>query len=297
MGTISVKEKLPISNATEGEADFVIFGVPDDSGSAYRKGSSRAPDSIRHFVGRNEIGAVFKNKRISIFEPEMDLFDAKVCDIGNISRSYASSYSGQIHLKGKVPVAIGGDHSITYDILKGMNIEEKWGIAYFDAHPDIVSTRGSYFGSVINDLLGIKSFDPRSSVIIGMRTPEAEEIKNIKRCGIHVLTPLQIADIGLKASARKILGILKRKTYISIDMDCLDPAFAPGVTEPEPAGLSSNEVIYLTKAVASRGAIGFDIMEVVPEFDNNGMTLYLAYRLILEFIAAMHSGLKRHSRH
>ncbi len=279
--------KLPLSNSTEGEADFVVFGVPDDSGSAYRKGSSRAPDAIRRFVSRNEIGAVFHSGKKSMFEPEMHKLDAKVYDAGNRSRNAASEYAGSIASKGKVPIAIGGDHSITYDILKGINPKSRFGVAYFDAHPDIISSRGSYFGSVVNDLLSIPSFDPKSSIIVGLRTPEDEEIDNIRKCGIKVITPLQIADMGIKAAAAKIGAVLKRRTYLSIDMDAVDPAFAPGVTEPEPAGLSANEAAYLAKSVARRGLIGFDIMEVVPEYDRDGMTLYLAYRLMLEIIAAL----------
>ncbi len=288
--------KLPLSNSTEGEADFVVFGVPDDSGSAYRKGSSRAPDAIRRFVSRNEIGAVFHSGKKSMFEPEMHKLDAKVYDAGNRSRNAASEYAGSIASKGKVPIAIGGDHSITYDILKGINPKSRFGVAYFDAHPDIISSRGSYFGSVVNDLLSIPSFDPKSSIIVGLRTPEDEEIDNIRKCGIKVITPLQIADMGIKAAAAKINAILKRRTYLSIDMDAVDPAFAPGVTEPEPAGLSANEAAYLAKSVARRGLIGFDIMEVVPEYDRDGMTLYLAYRLMLEIIAALEGAVHHSTR-
>ena len=288
--------KLPISNSTEGEADFVVFGVPDDSGSAYRKGSSKAPDAIRNFVSRNEIGAVFHSGKKSLFEPEMHKLAASVCDAGNRSRNSASEYAGIIASKGKIPVVMGGDHSVTYDILKGINPRSKFGIAYFDAHPDIISSRGSYFGSVVNDLLSIPSFDPKSSIIVGLRTPEDEEIDNIRKCGIKVITPLQIADMGIKAAAAKINAILKRRTYLSIDMDAVDPAFAPGVTEPEPAGLSANEAAYLAKSVARRGLIGFDIMEVVPEYDRDGMTLYLAYRLMLEIIAALEGAVHHSTR-
>ena len=287
---MSTVKKLPISNSTEKDARFVIVGVPDDSGSAYRKGSSKAPDSIRDFVGRDEIGAVIKNGRKSIFEPELDIFDARVCDAGNMGREAASVHAAKVFGNGKIPITIGGDHSITYDILKGMDIRKKWGIAYFDAHPDIIGSRKSYFGSVINDLLGIKSFDPRSSIIIGMRTPESEELENIRKCGIHVITPLQIAEMGLKEASEVIRSALKRDTYLSIDMDSIDPAFAPGVTEPEPAGLSSNEAVYLAKNIAANGIFGFDIMEVVPKYDKEGMTLYLAYRLILEIISSMQAA-------
>ena len=285
-------QKLPISNSKYADADFIIFGVPSDKGSAYRKGSRYAPNSIRDFVSKNEIGAVIKNHKKSIFEPGTSKFSASVCDIGNIKIGKEEDTALKIYSDKKIPVAIGGDHSITYRLLNGMQPNGKWGIIYFDAHADIISSRGSYFGSVIHDMSKIKGFSPESSFIIGLRTPEEEELDNIKDLGINTITALDIEESGIKNIAKRILPSIKKNTYISIDMDSIDPAFAPGVTEPEPAGISPNQLIYLAKKVAEKSVFGFDIMEVCPKYDHDGMTMYLAYRMILEIITSMDSKIR-----
>ncbi len=277
---------LPISNTEYSNARFVVFGVPDDSGSAYRKGSSMAPNAIRRFVGKNEVGAVIIGKRSSLFEPEMSIFDAKVLDMGNFSLGRLEALSNMISNDKKIPVMIGGDHSITYKLLSRIAPKRgKWSILYFDAHPDIVSSRGSYFGSVINDISKIRGFDPKRSVIVGVRTPEREEVENIGRMGINTITPLEIERYGINRISANLDRILGEQCYISIDMDVLDPSFAPGVTEPEPAGITPTQLIYLAKRVAERKrVIGFDVMEVCPKFDINNMTLHLSYRILLEII-------------
>jgi agmatinase len=119
-----------------------------------------------------------------------------------------------------------------------------------------------------------------------MRTPEEEELKNIKKLGINVITPLDIEHYGILKISKKILRTLEKDTYLSIDMDVLDPAFAPGVTEPEPIGLTPTQVVYLCKQISKKGLFGFDVMELCPEYDLNNVTLHLAYRIILEIISS-----------
>ncbi len=284
--------RFAFASSEYGESDFVIFGVPDDSGSAYRKGSRYAPDTIRSFVNRNEISGVRLGNRLSIFEPGMRKFAAKVYDAGNLSRKELGSVSGYIRNK-KVAVGIGGDHSITASILNATRPKGRWGIAYFDAHPDFISSRGSYFGSVMNDISKLEGFDPNASALIGIRTPEDEEIDNIRKLGIAVVTPQEIEEKGVKAVAEFLRCVLTKNTYISIDMDVLDPAYAPGVTEPEPGGISSSQLIYLIEKICSDKTFGIDITEVVPRFDREGMTMYLAYRIILYAISSIDTSRRK----
>ncbi len=284
--------RLPISNSKYNDANFIIFGVSSDKGSAYRKGSRYAPNAIRNFVSKNEIGAVIKDHKKSIFEPGTSKFSASVYDMGNTKPEKEGDTASKIYSGKKIPVAIGGDHSITYRLLKGIQPKGKWGIIYFDAHADIISSRGSYFGSVIHDMSKIKGFSPESSFIIGLRTPEEEELDNIKDLGINTITSLDIEEFGVKAISKRVLSSIKQNTYISVDMDAIDPAFAPGVTEPEPAGISSNQLMYLAKKVAEKSVFGFDVMEVCPKYDHDGMTMYLAYRIILEIITSMDSKIR-----
>ncbi len=288
------RKRFAFASSTYAESEFVVFGVPDDSGSAYRKGSRYAPDMIRSFVNKNEIGGVITGSRFSMFEPGMKKFSSKVHDAGNLSRKELGLVGKSIRNR-KVSIGLGGDHSITADILRAAKPGHKWGIAYFDAHPDIVNSRGRYFGSVVNDISKLEGFDPEASALIGIRTPEEEEIDNIKKLGIEVVTPQDIEERGARAVAESLRHILTADTYISIDMDVLDPAYAPGVTEPEPGGISSTQLIYLIDKIASERTFGVDITEVVPKFDKEGMTMHMAYRLILYSISAIDTAKRRQS--
>ena len=279
------EEVLPISNRSYKDAEFIILGVEDDSGSTYRKGSRYAPKLLRKFITQNKVDFTEKNEK-SIFGLENRPFKADVCDIGNFSVEEGYKISEKIYNNKKKPVIIGGDHSITFKNLKSRQFENKWGIVYFDAHPDIISSRGVYFGSVINDISKLKNFNPQASFIIGMRTPEEEELRNIKKLGINVITPLDIEHYGILQISKRILRTLEKDTYLSIDMDVLDPAFAPGVTEPEPIGLTPTQVVYLCKQISKKGLFGFDVMELCPKYDLNNVTLHLAYRIILEIISS-----------
>ncbi len=274
---------LPINNCKYEDADFVIFGVPNDNGSRYRKGSKNAPDSIREYVNKNEIGGVILDKDISLFGTGNKKFSAKTADIGNVKIGGEGAMAKKIYEDKKIPIIIGGDHSITYRVIKGMDIKEDWGVLYFDAHPDMINSRGKYFGSVMNDISKLRGFSAKKSIIIGMRTPENEELENIKKLGIKVITPIDIENMGMKDALKKIKETLGKKIYLSIDMDVIDPAFAPGVTEPEPAGILPNQLLIIAKEIANR-ILGLDLMEICPKYDVQNITQHLAYRIILEII-------------
>ena len=117
---------------------------------------------------------------------------------------------------------------------------------------------------------------------IGIRTPEQEELDNIKKYNLKVITPFDIREQGIKQVTNSILNRLGDKVYISFDMDCLDPAYAPGVSVPVPMGLSSTDSVYLLKEIAKKGIVGMDIMEVCPSFDVKDRTSHLASRIISE---------------
>ncbi len=155
-------------------------------------------------------------------------------------------------------------------------------MVYFDAHPDFVSSTTNYYGSVVNDVLSSIEID--SSVQIGIRTPESEELDNIKKHHLEVITPFDIAEQGIKQVANSVLDRLGDNAYVSFDMECVDPAYAPGVSVPVPMGLSSTDAVYLLKEIAKKGIVGMDMMEVCPSFDVKDRTSHLASRIISEVI-------------
>jgi agmatinase len=135
---------------------------------------------------------------------------------------------------------------------------------------------------VINDVLS--NIEITSSVQIGIRTPEQEELDNIKKFNLKIITPFDIQAQGIKKVADSILSKLGDKVYVSFDMDCVDPSYAPGVSVPVPMGLSSTDAVYLLKEIAKKGIIGMDVMEVCPSFDVKDRTSHLASRIISEVL-------------
>ena len=114
-----------------------------------------------------------------------------------------------------------------------------------------------------------------------------EEINNIKKHDLLVITPFDILKNGLLETEKKIIEKIGKNVYISFDMDAIDPAFAPGVSTPVPIGLRNSEAVYLLKSVAQRGVLGMDIMEVCPEYDIKDRTSHLASRMIGEVISSL----------
>jgi agmatinase len=269
------------------DANIVLIGVPDESKShAKRKGTSRGPDTIRFASNESEF---FKREgKIIPISPMRDsLENKKVLDLGNIKRENLYQLIFDLVSNKKIPIIIGGDHSITTLALEAIgNALGKIGLLYFDAHPDFVSSTRNYYGSVLTD--SAASIDFNKSTLIGTRAAEPEELENAKKVELEIITPMDIVELGiLKVAQRFMSRAGGKKKYISIDLDCLDPAFAPAVSVPSPGGLTSIDLIYLVKKAVHNGIVGIDIVELSPDFDVNSMTAYLAARILLEAIASI----------
>lgn len=264
------------------DSDIIVVGIPNESGShARRKGTSKAPDIIRDISNKSD--AYVHNKTKSLALPIGGRSKPRVYDYGNVRKNQVPLVFDKIFGGSKIPISIGGDHSNTTQIIR--SISKRLGpisLAYFDAHPDIIGSRGSYYGSVVFDSLPY--IDTKSSVFVGVRSPELEEIDNIRSHGIRVITPFDIIERGTGQITKTILSILKKNTYVSFDMDCLDPAYAPGVSVPVPFGLEGPAAAYMIAKIAQSGIVGFDVMEVSPPHDLNNITSHLASRLIGEVI-------------
>jgi agmatinase len=265
------------------ESDIVIVGIPDESKShALRKGTSEAPHKIREI---SSIRDTYKHgDEVSLGLP-LDGITKKVYDYGNIERSQIEYTIDKIVSKSKIPISIGGDHSITTQIIK--SVSKKYGplsLVYFDAHPDFVSSVQGYYGSVFQDVL--EYIDIKTSIMVGIRTPEREEIDNIKKYDVPVITPFDIIRNGIQKTEETILDRIGKNTYVSLDMDAIDPTYAPGVSVPVPLGLRNTEVAFLLKSIVKKGIHGLDIMEVCPNYDIKDRTSHLASRIISEVISS-----------
>ena len=280
--------RLYQSNARSAfEADVVIVGVPDESKShAKRKGASRGPDSLRQ--ASNESGFFERNGKLIPVCPILGKISNKlIFDYGNVPRENLQKLITDLVANNKIPIVIGGDHSITSTVLQATgDIHGKLGLFYFDAHPDFVSSTTGYYGSVLTD--SSRWIDFSKSMLIGTRAAEPEELENAESVGLEVITPIDVAKLGISQVANKLQAKgYNNKRYVSIDLDCADPAYAPGVSLPSPCGLSSIDLVYLVKLVVNSGIVGIDIVELSPDFDLNNMTANLAARILLESIASI----------
>lgn len=272
------------------QADFVILGVPDESRShAKRKGASKGPDSLRRASNHYEFFER-EGKRIAICPMSGMLENKKIMDVGNLSRDNLYKMVFDIVSARKIPISIGGDHSITTIILKALNDSfegEKISLLYFDAHPDFVSSTRNYYGSVITDSSRYINFS--KSILIGTRAAEKEELKNATEKKLEIITPIDIIESGINATIKRIITKCgSRKVYMSIDLDCMDPGVAPGVSVPAPGGLFPLDLIYIIKKISENlHVVGMDIVELCPNYDLNQNTANHASRILMETVASL----------
>ena len=262
----------------------MVVGIPDESRShSLREGTSLAPSSIRKISNLRD--SYIRSNQISKGFP-YDKISKNVCDIGNITRGQIPQTFQKITNGKKIPITIGGDHSITPLIIRTISKNfDNISFVYFDAHPDFITSVTNYYGSVFGDVL--PHIKKSSSIQIGTRTPELEELENLKENKITVITPYDIEKKGINGILSQILQTIEENVYLSFDMDCIDPAHAPGVSVPVPMGLSGTQAQFLVKNLAKNGIIGMDLVEVCPPYDVDDRTSHLASRLIGEIISSM----------
>jgi agmatinase len=245
------------------KADIVVLGVPDESRShAKRKGASKGPDGLR--VASNSFEFFEREgKIIPICPMKGTLENKKILDFGNITREDLYRLVFDIVSAKKLPITIGGDHSITTLILQAIHEAfqgDKISLLYFDAHPDFVSSTRNYYGSVITDSSGYINFT--KSILIGTRAAESEELENASKQKLEIITPIDIIQLGINATVKKIISKCRtNKVYLSIDLDCMDPGVAPGVSVPTPGGLFPLDLIYMIKKITENlDIVGMDIV-------------------------------------
>ncbi|MDX1373817.1 MAG: arginase family protein, partial [Nitrososphaeraceae archaeon] len=271
----------------------IIVGVPDESKSkAPRKGSRNGPDELRKALKLSENFKRFR-KIIPIMPMDGRLDNKKILDFGNVKRDNLYETIIDIASKNKIPIVLGGDHSITTTTLKAIAeiTNKKINLIYFDAHPDFVTSVNDYYGSVVSDSLDF--IDMENTVFVGTRACEPEEVVNLKSHKANVINPLELQEFGSTKTLKKIIDICnpnlkKNQIYISIDLDCLDPVFAPGISVPAPCGLTTLELTFLVKKILEKyHIIGCDIVELSPSYDVNSVTANFSARLLKEILASI----------
>lgn len=266
------------------DSKFVIFSVPYDETCSYRKGSKKAPVEIRKASWNYENYDMFL---------DVDLTELKIHDYGdlllenfdskNVNHTIKKFFSKILKDK-KFPIMIGGEHSIT--IAAVQSLPEDTAVLVLDAHLDFRRDyqKDEYSHACVNrrivDHVGIKN-----TVVLGVRSSEKKELMDAKKQNLFFIDSFEIQKNGIESSLKKISEKFKnKKIYLSVDMDVFDPCYAPGVGTPEPFGISSYDFLKIIDMFKNQ-FIGFDIVEVNPDYDSGDITSFLTAKLIRIFIA------------
>jgi len=263
------------------EADYVILGAPLDATSTFRAGCRFAPSAIRQ---------ASLNLETYSFRADIDAEDLMVHDLGDLHVTGSVEETlrrlglvvKEISEANKLPVLIGGEHTVTLGATKG--IDKNLAIVSFDAHLDL---RNEYIGLTTSHTTFMRRIHeqvkPQKILEIGTRAACKEELDFAKKQRIQFLTVQRIAEDGLKKTLQKIGNNLSDfdKVYLTIDMDVLDPAFAPAVQNPESDGLDTHTLLELLYEVSKRQIVAFDLVEVAPHYDT-GTTAIQAAKIVLE---------------
>ncbi|CAB3289372.1 Agmatinase [Methanocaldococcus lauensis] len=271
--------KFMMSNSSFEESDGVIFSVPYDGTTSYKPGTREGGNAIR-----------MASWGLETYSPmlDRDLSELKYCDLkdldlyGNQEEIFNTVYSvsKEILKEGKKIIVFGGEHSITYPIVKAVkDVYKDIIVIQFDAHCDL---RDEYLGNTLSHACVMRRIYELTKNIFqfGIRSGDREEWEFAKKNNIYLKM-----DLMSKEDLEYIIE-LDKPIYLTIDIDVLDPAYAPGTGTPEPCGFTTKELLnslYLLKKVKDK-IVGFDIVEVSPIYDLANITAITAAKIVRELM-------------
>jgi guanidinopropionase len=278
--------------ATLDAVDIGLIGVPTDLGVTNRPGARHGPREIRN---ASSLMRAF-NLGLGINPYEL----CRVADLGDVRLSQRYDLEQQVeeieafyrvlHAAGVLPISAGGDHSITYPIFRALGADAPVGMVHIDAHCD---TWGEFFGSKFTHgapfRLAVEAgvLDPRRTIQIGIRGGQnfMDGIEFSKSHGMRVVFIEEFAELGVDRvieEARRVVG--DGPTYISFDVDGLDPVYAPGTGTPEIGGITTLEAQRLLRGLRGLNLIGGDVVEVAPPYDQTGNTALVGATIMFEIL-------------
>jgi len=275
-------------------ADVAIVGVPYDGATSYRSGARFGPRAIREqsmllWGYNNPLGvAPFKTLKV------IDYGDVEVVPVDVLATHGAVNVEVSQIIKENVKViALGGDHSIALPLLQAH--ARKYGrlaVIHFDAHPDTWDTEfgqqkfshGTPFRRAIEQRL----IDTSAYLQIGIRGPTSgkQDYEEALALGARMITIDEAMGLGLARILKEIKDrVADKPVYITLDIDSIDPAFAPGTGTPEVGGFSSYQVLQLLRGLKGLNIVGGDLVEVSPPYDHSNITSILASNLVFEYLS------------
>jgi guanidinopropionase len=284
--------------------DIALIGVPWDGGTTNRAGARHGPREIRNMS--SFMRKVHHVSRIAPYELARvaDLGDAPVNPIdlmdslGRIERFFR-----KVHEAGALPLSAGGDHLITLPIFRAIAKDRPVGMIHFDAHSDTNDryfgdnryTHGTPFRRAVEEGL----LDPKRTIQIGIRGSiySADDMAFAEQTGMRVIYMEDFVRLGVEKTikeARRVAG--KGATYISFDVDGLDPVFAPGTGTPEIGGLTTREAQHILRGLQGLDLIGGDVVEVSPPFDPSGNTALVGATVMFEILCLLADAVGRRGK-
>jgi agmatinase len=293
--------KAPLcGNLDELEADVAFIGMPFDQGTLGRPGARYGPDAIRDApraysytdpFGRQQEAEGFYN----IEAGDELLRGVTMADCGNITTIPSNVHRNfdkltqavdKVVARGSFPVVVGGDHAITYPVVRGLGRFAPLNIVHFDAHLDYSHDyQGELYthGSPIRRCRELPFVNHITS--IGIRTARRQPYEDSQRDGSLIITTSQFRSLGPRAIVDQIPR--GENLYITLDIDVMDPSQAPGTGTPEIGGLFYHEMRdCLAALVTGHNLVAFDLVEVAPPYDSSELTSQLGAALIIDILAA-----------
>jgi agmatinase len=275
-----------------GDLQVAILGVPMDLGVTNRTGARFGPRALRAI------------ERIGPYNHVLEctpVHELRVADIGDVpfrsryrlelSHEDIERRTAQIVGAGVIPLSVGGDHSITHPILRAVGRDRPVGLIHIDAHCDtggaFDQTKFHHGGPFRNAVLdGV--LDPARTIQIGIRGSAEYLWEFTYESGMTVVHAEEVPRLGIPAiieKARAIAG--DGPTYLSFDIDSLDPAFAPGTGTPEVGGLTTREVLEILRGLKGLDLVGGDVVEVAPQYDATTNTAHAGAQVLFEILSLM----------
>lgn len=296
---ISTFGKYPVNydlnKLKENDVDVAVIGVPNDMGTQWRSGARMGPRAIREgstLYSFGLDGAYDIENDITYLGPKWNVVDCGDVDIvhGDILQSHDNTEEAikNIVEQGVMPVILGGDHSITAPIGKGLEALGPFNVIQIDAHLDWADHRSGMRYGHGNCIRRLSELDHVKKIfqfgIRGISSSKKEDVDAARAYGSQIVSPKKMRGLGVEG----LLNMIPKneKYYITIDIDGIDPSIAPGTGTPSPGGLLYDEVNELLKGIAQHGeVIGFDLVEVAPQYDLTGMTGQTAARIMLDLLS------------
>ncbi|NCN65472.1 MAG: agmatinase [Candidatus Altiarchaeum hamiconexum] len=274
-------DKFLFANSEKEDADACIFGMPFDSTTSFKPGTRLGPRAIRDASYNLEFYSMALERSIG----DIKIFDAGDTRFYTNPQHVISEISERIRelsKSDKFIVGLGGEHTVSYGIVKALKeIYKDVAVIQFDAHADLRTKYGfeKFSHACVMNLIG-NDIGFENIYQFGIRSSDEEEQKFAEKTNffpLHKYDTPQILEILDELN-------IDKKVYLTIDIDVLDPAYAPGVGTPEPGGITSNDMFKILDSLKNFDIVGFDVVEVNPMIDVSGITAMTATKIIREGI-------------